>query len=177
MSTKIAFVLLVFVAAATMATHAQVEVFVPSTASGAFGNPVDQVNPLISAVTVSGPGTITVTYVSGTVNGVGPNGTTTNMGSQQLPLQEANGVAGGPVNNIYSLIGVFVPQARTNARGFQAVDGTKDVARIGILPNRLFFVGETKTFDVDQAGTFFLGINDEIVGDNSGGFDVMVSVQ
>jgi hypothetical protein len=167
--------LALLIAVTATAAYGQVEVYIPSNASGAFGNPSDQAVPLIPALTVTGPGTITVTYVDGLVNGVGPNGTTTNMRNHQLPLQEAQGFAGGPVNNIYCLMGVFVPQARVDTRGFQAVDGTKAVARIGILPSKLFFIGESQTFDVNGAGTLYLGINDEIVGDNSGGFTVTVT--
>ena len=77
-SAALVLTILVLILTAT-ATSAQTTVFVPGNASGYFGNPVDQVNPLVSALTVNGPGTITVTYVSGTVNfgtGVeaGPNG-------------------------------------------------------------------------------------------------------
>jgi hypothetical protein len=60
-------------------------------------------------------------------------------------------------------------------RGFQAVDGTKSVSRVGIKPNLLRFVGESFTFNVGQAGTLCLGINDTLVDDNSGGFTVTVS--
>jgi hypothetical protein len=53
--------------------------------------------------------------------------------------------------------------------GFNALDGTKDVTSVGIMPNYLFFIGTGKTFSVHQPGTLFLGINDCLVGDNSGG--------
>jgi len=181
-STKIAFVLLLFVAAATMAAPAQTQVFVPGNTNGAFGNQVDLIVPLVPAITVDGPGTITVTYVSGTVDfgagvEVGPNGGPWDVGTWQLPLQEAKGVAGGKVNNDGALIGVFVPHARLIHKGFSPIDGTKDAARVGIMPGWLFFIGEGKTIDAKEAGTLFLGINDCWVGDNSGGFNVEVSVQ
>ena len=51
-TTKIAFLLVLFLAAATMAASAQTQVFVPGNASGYFGNPADQINPLVSAITV-----------------------------------------------------------------------------------------------------------------------------
>jgi len=162
-----------------MAAQAQqdVQVFVPGNASGYFGNPADQMNPLVSAITVSGPGTITVTYVSGTVDiggvEVDPNGITQHN-CPQAPLQEARGVSGGTCNHAGGLIGVFVPASRVSRKGFTAVDGTKGVVSVGILPC-LFFVGTGETFDVKGAGTLFLGINDEHVSDNSGGFTVEVT--
>ena len=62
-NTTIALVVVLFVCAASMAAPAQqdVQVFVPGNASGFFGNPADVVVPLVPAITVSGPGTITVT--------------------------------------------------------------------------------------------------------------------
>ncbi len=182
-STKIALGLVLFVAAATMTAPAQTQVFVPGNASGWFGNSVDLLVPLVPAIAVSGPATITVTYVSGTVNwgdgDVGPNGGPyTNSGGFQFPLQEAKGVASPrQIGNIAALIGVFVPQSRVNASGFTAIDGTKNATRVGIMPNGLFFVGEGTTLTVTGAGTLFLGINDTLTGDNSGGFTVTVSAQ
>ena len=182
-STKVALVLLLFAFAATIAAPAQTQIFVPANTTGAFGNKVDLIVPLVPAITVDGPATITVSYLSGTVDWgagtqVGPNGEfwDTNHGWQD-PLQEAKGIAGGTVNNHAALIGVFVPQARAAHKGFSAIDATKDAARIGIMPGWLFFIGEGKTIDAKEAGTLFLGINDCWVGDNSGGFNVEVSVQ
>ena len=59
---------------------------------------------------------------------------------------------------------------------FQPVDGTKALARHGIVPSTLVFVGTGKTFWVFEAGTLYLGINDYFVDDNGGGFNVTVSV-
>ena len=178
-TTKIAFLLVLFLAAATMAASAQTQVFVPGNASGYFGNPADQINPLVSAITVNGPGTITVTYVSGTVDiggvEVDPNGIT-QKDCPQTPLQEAIGISGGTCYHVGGLIGVFAPASTVSRSGFTAVDGTKGTVRIGIMPG-LFFIGTSKTFEVKGAGTLFLGINDEHVSDNSGGFTVSVSVQ
>ena len=59
---------------------AQTSVFVSGRATGGFGYPdLDGDVPFVTALTVGGPGTITVTYVSGTVNWApgqpnGPNG-------------------------------------------------------------------------------------------------------
>lgn len=178
--TRIVFALLVFAAAAITAP-AQTQVFVPGTTNGGFGYAIDQTVPLVQAVSVDGPAKIAVTYVGGLVNwgggNVGPNGGSWDEGNGQLPLQEARGVAGGKVKNIGALVGVFVPQARVKHKGFSPVDGTKWIAPVGIMPGWLFFIGENKTFDTKEAGTLFLGINDQDVGDNSGGFNVEVTVQ
>jgi len=174
--------LLVLTVAATTAA-AQTQVFVPGNASGFFGNPVNLMVPLVSAITVSGPSWIIVTYVSGKVDfgagfGVGPNGVTFTQGYYaQIPLQEAAGVSAQISPKEGALIGVFVPQWRVQQAGFSALDGTKNVTPAGIRPSDLFFIGRGKTFRASEAGTLFLGINDNGVVDNSGGFNVTVSAQ
>jgi len=179
-SIKIALVVLLFISASTVMATAQTQVFVPGNASGDFGSPVDQVNQLVPAITVNGPGTITVTYVSGTVDiggvEVDPEGITQHN-CPQTPLQEAQGVAGGRCNHVGGLLGAFVSQGKVDYPGFSPVDGSKNAATVGVMPGLLFFIGESKTLAVNQAGTLFLGINDEHVGDNSGGFNVEVTVQ
>jgi len=183
-STKIALVLLLFVAAATMAAHAQTQVFVPGTASGCFGNGgVEACTPMVAGLTVNGPGTITVAYVSGTViwtlNGdppAGPEGVTCDWcQGGQPPLDEGHGIVHQKQTRLAALIGVFVPQARAAHKGFSAIDGTKAAVQVGIMPGWLFFIGQSKTFDVKESGTLFLGVNDYWVGDNSGGFNVEVT--
>jgi hypothetical protein len=181
-SAKIALALVAFVAAATMAARAQTSVFVPGNTNGGFGNPIDTVVPLVPAITVSEPSRITITYLSGTVTDAagidtGPTGTDWNQNGAQSPLQEAKGVSGGTIHNLDALIGVFVPARKVSAWKFRPVDGTKDVVKIGIMSNTLFFVGTGRTFRVSEAGTLYLGINDYFVGDNGGGFSVIVSVQ
>jgi len=179
---KVAFVLAILVAAATMAARAQNQIFVPGNASGFFGNPADEMNPLVSAITVTGPGNITVTYDSGKVTDAGgidtgPDGVPC-KNCAQLPLEEAKGTWNNVrAPHLDALIGVFVPASRVNQSGFAAVDGTKGVVPVGIMPNGLFFIGTGKTFPVTEAGTLYLGINDYAVGDNGGGFNVTVSVQ
>ncbi len=173
--------ILVLIAAATSAA-AQTQVYVPGNASGFFGNPADIQVPMVAALTVSGPGTITVTYVSGMVNygwGLsGPKGVPIDSGwDVQFPLQEAIGVTAPTATRVAALIGVFVPQSRVQEAGFSALDGTKNVTPFGIMPGGLFFIGTGKTFSVHEAGTLFLGINDCGVGDNSGGFTVTVAAQ
>ena len=172
-------VLVLTFAAATLA--AQTSVFVPGNASGDFGYPTQNVIVrLIPALTVSGPGTITVTYVSGTVDWApgkptGPGGAPWPYSGCQLPLQEVNGVSQKRATNIGALMGVFVPQRRTQEVGFSAIDGTKNATPAGILPTQLKFVGTSRTFTVTEAGTLYLGINDCEVADNSGGFNVTVT--
>jgi hypothetical protein len=165
------------VAVSTLAA-AQVTVFVSGKASGDFGNPVATLVPFVPALTVTGPGTIQITYISGTVQfgggPTGPNGASWDNGPLQTPLQETKDVAHGHVNNLAALIGAFVPKSRVDAPGFRAVDGTKNLTVAGIVPSRLFFIGTSETIQVHSAGTLFLGINDEGIEDNSGGFMVQV---
>jgi len=182
-NTRIVLALLIFIAGAMLAASAQTQVFVSGQANGAFGGPIDMTVPYVPSVTVTGPATITVTYLDGMIsdnNGeeIGPNGEDLNCGhTYQMPLQEARGIAGGVCHNLDALIGVFVPQARAGHQGFSPLDGTKGVTRVGIMPNKLFLIGEGKTFDVAEAGTLYLGINDCWVSDNGGGFNVDVTVQ
>jgi hypothetical protein len=125
------------------------------------------------------PGTIQVTYISGMVQfgggPTGPNGAPWELGGVQAPLQEAKGVAHGQVNNLAALIGVFMPKSKVDKPGFQAIDGTKNLTAVGIVPTKLFFIGTSETIHVSGAGTLFLGINDEGIEDKSGGFTVQVS--
>ena len=175
--------ILILLIAAAVSTAAQTNVFVPGNASGFFGNPADIQVPLVAALTVSGPGTITVTYASGTItdggggSNIGPGGVPWTMNGAQSPLNEALGAKVGEISNLDALIGVFVPQYRAQHNGFKALDGTKNVTPVGIMPSGLFFIGTGKTFSVTEAGTLFLGINDWGVADNGGGFNVIVSVQ
>jgi len=179
--TKIVLALLMFVAAAALVAPAQTQVFVSGQTNGAFGGPIDLTIPYVPAITVDGPATITVTYLDGTVTDAGlvdtgPNGVDWDCDkSWQTPLQEVHGMAGGKCSNLDALIGIFVPQSRTTHNGFNPLDGTKGLTRIGIMPNQVFFIGEGKTFDVTEAGTLYLGINDCYVSDNGGGFNVEVS--
>lgn len=167
---------------ATTTTAAQTTVFVPGNTNGCFGNPVDTCVPLVAAFTVSGGGRITVSYVSGTVTdccgvNAGPDGapwTWTNNRSQ-APLQEKFGVVVKKITKLDALIGVFVPQSRVLRKGFSALDGTKGVSPVGIMPDGLFFIGTGKTIWVSEAGTLFLGINDCWISDNGGGFTVTVT--
>jgi hypothetical protein len=90
-------------------------------------------------------------------------------------MQEAAAISGGEVGDIDALIGIFVPKARVAAQGFSPVDGAKPLAPVGLLPSKLFFIGTGKTFTVRQAGTLFLGINDDNAATNGGGFLVLIT--
>jgi len=177
-SAALMLAVLVLTVAATNAA-AQTQVFVPGNTNGCFGNAVDECIPLVAALTVSGPGKISVAYISGTVTDVGvntgPDGVPWTDPRFQIPLQEKLGVWLWRMTHLDGLIGVFVPQSKVQRKGFSALDGTKGVTRVGIMPDGLFFIGSGKTFHVSEAGTLFLGINDCWVGDNGGGFTVMVT--
>jgi len=178
----LALVTVVLVAAAPTAARAD-DIFVPGNASGFFGNPADQQNAMVAAITVTGPGTITVTYDSGLVtwdaagDTTGPDGVAcSSCKGAQTPLNEAQGLGLQDIDKVGALIGVFVPQSRVQRKGFGALDGTKDAPPdVGIMPGGVFFIGEGTQFDVKGAGTLYLGINDWQVGDNSGGFNVTVT--
>jgi hypothetical protein len=55
------------------------------------------------------------------------------------------------------------------------VDGTKDHVGVGLLPSSLFFIGTSKRLSVSQAGTLFLGINDDNAAGNGGGYNVLIT--
>lgn len=161
---------------------AQIKVTVPGNASGHFGNPSDLHVPLVQAITVNGPATIKISYASGTVTGVGgvttgPDGVPWDTDGSQTPLQEGTGVAGGTVLNMDALIGAFVPKQRyESSPGFRALDGTKGVVPVGIVPEALFFVGDGITYEATEAGRLYLGINAWLVANNKGAYKVNVSV-
>jgi hypothetical protein len=171
--------LLLFTTAAIPA-RAQTTVTVPGNASGHFGNPADLIVPFVPAITVSGPSSITVKYVSGTVTApggvnAGPKGVPWSATGAQSPLEEAWALKNGTIPDLDALIGVFVSQRRKNRPGFQAIDGTKNLAAAGIAPDLLFTIGEGTTVQTNEAGTLYLGINAWHVVDNSGGFVVEIS--
>ena len=159
---------------------------ISSFASGNFGAGYahqTMQTPLVRAITVPGPGTITVTYVSGSwcahdgTDCSGANGTAINdpSGVWYDPLQEASGVAVSASQSAIALMGAFVPQLLTQQAGFVAMDGTKLTSGVGIMPNQLFFVGAINYIPVSGPGTLYLGINDWYVDDNSGALTVTVS--
>lgn len=177
MSAAVLVSLLVAISATAQTSAA---VFVPGNTLGRFGNPsVSGNQPYVIGIVATGPGTIVVTYVSGTVTdgslNTGPNGAPWNMASGQTPLQEAVGVSGGVVGDLDALIGTFIPQSRVQAPGFSPVDGTKDIAPVGLVPSALFFIGTRKILKVRQAGTLYLGINDDNAVTNSGGYLVWIT--
>jgi len=178
MARRLTLTVLVLIVAAAATTASARRVYVSSRASGCFGNGDGGCKPLVTALAASGPGTIT-TRAWGKVNfgpGVaGPNGVPECYSDWQQPLQEAKGIAHGCIKHGAALIGVFIPQSWVQQQGFQALDATKNLAQVGVKPGWLFFVGKDKKFQVKEAGTLFLGINDSGVDDNSGGFHVNVT--
>ena len=174
-------VLFFLIAAGTATAQTTATVFVAGNTLGDFGNPsVDGNQPYVTGIVATGPGTIVITYLSGTVTdgpdvNTGPDGTTWDFGTQQAALQEASGISGGTIDNFDALIGIFVPQSRVQAPGFSPVDGTKDLVRVGLLPSTLFFIGTGKRLSVSGAGTLFLGINDDNAASNGGGYNVLIT--
>lgn len=181
------------IASIAIRAGAQTQVTVPGNASGLFGNHHDRNAPglfgnhddrrvpFVPAITVDGPATIKISYVSGTVTGMGgvdsgPNGVSWDTHRNQSPLQEKDGIAGGRIPNLDALLGAFVGKRRSDSPKFSAIDGTKGVVRVGIVPEALFFVGEGITYEAKEAGTLYLGINDWINSNNRGEFVVDVSV-
>ncbi len=156
-------------------------VIVPGNATGGFGNPASGYVNLVPALVVKGPGTIQISYKSGIVTDAGgvfsgPYGVPwTESNYLQFPLQETIGTQSNTWKNLDALIGAFVPASTTAIPGFAPVDGTKQLAHVGISPNALFFVGAYTTVEVSGPGTLFLGINDPIVGDNGGSYTVSVT--
>jgi|HubBroStandDraft_4_1064222.scaffolds.fasta_scaffold311497_2 hypothetical protein len=172
----------VLLASGTVAGQTTATVFVPGNTLGDFGNPsVDGNQPYVAGIVATGPGKIVITYLSGEVTdccpdfSTGPDGTPFYFGTGQSALQEALGISGGTVTHTDALIGIFVPRYRVQAPGFKAVDGAKNVARVGLLPSDLFFIGTDKTITVLEAGTLFLGINDDNAASNGGGYNVLVT--
>ena len=92
--------------------------------------------------------------------------------------------------NIGGLIGAFVPQSRVRSNNFIALNDNPDpdIATFGSLIPRpiisgsipsdaLFLVGSGPfTFEAQEDGTLFLGVNDASVSNNSGAFTVSITV-
>jgi hypothetical protein len=116
-------VLFFLIAAGTATAQTTATVFIPGNTLGDFGNPsVDGNQPYVTGIVATGPGTIVVTYLSGTVTdccpelSTGPDGTPFDFGSGQSALQEAAGIAGGTIDDLDALIGIFVPQSSSSPR-------------------------------------------------------------
>jgi len=169
--------ILIITAAATTASAKHV--YVGGKATGCFGNADTACKTLVTGIAVSGPGTITIS-ASGRVKWgggaySGPNGRSACIPDYQKPLQEAQGIAHGCVKNVGALFGVFVAQSWVQQEGFQPFDATKNLVQVGIKPGGLILVGRNKKLQVKEAGTLFLGINDDGVQDNGGRFSVNIT--
>jgi hypothetical protein len=152
-------VLFFLIAVGTSPAQTTATVFIPGNTLGDFGNPsVDGNQPYVTGIVATGPGTIAITYLSGLVTdccpdfSTGPDGAIWNFGTGQSALQEALGIAGGTIDNVDALIGIFVPQSRVQATGFSPVDGTKDRVGVGLLPSALFFIGTSKRYQQEAIG-------------------------
>jgi hypothetical protein len=129
----------VYFVLAIMATlgAANADVIVPGNASGGFGSPTDQINPLIAAVTVTGPAVTQITATGCLTDAVGPacitpDGFSFTSGAGELtPLQEA-GVFSLPTDpGTDGLMGAFVPATIAGQPLFQAIDSTNPACRPG----------------------------------------------
>jgi len=159
---------------------ANADVIVPGKASGGFGSPSDQMNPLIPALTVAGPAVIQITATGCLTDVVGPACITpdgfsfTGNSAELTPLQEA-GVFPPPTDpRTDGLMDALVPATIANQPTFQAIDSRNPACHPGpcIDPGLLSPIGTNNFLIVQQAGTLFLGIDDFIIGDNGGRFDV-----
>ncbi len=164
-----------------------VTVVVPATASGNFGFPTDNaVTPMVKAITVTKATTIRIFYISGNWSGSSllplsdANGQNAFPGRDygvyyQPPLFEANGVTGVESRNIMALIGAFIPKTLVDDPEFTPMDGTKKSNGVGIMPDKLFFIGSDNTIQTTGAGTLYLGVNDMTASDNSGALTIKIT--
>lgn len=153
-------------------------VTVPGNASGGFGSPSDQTTPFVLAIKVRLASSITIT-ATGCVTDAGISCVTPDGFSffgMLTPLQEA-GLAGNPDTHVDGLIGAFVPAVTAANPNFKPIDNANPACSPGPCIDRtqVFFIGSSKTFAVGEAGTLYLGIDDFIVGDNGGSFQVTIS--
>jgi hypothetical protein len=175
-----------FLPITTFAKTVTVTVIVPATASGNFGGSGDSNSTaLVKAITVTKATTIKISHVDGEWRSSNTNTypyTDANghdapiSAADQLPLQQVTGVRGSAgVTNSMALIGAFIPKALINSSTFTPVDGTKKSRGLGIMPDKLFFVGTDNVIQTNGAGTLYLGVNDCCVGDNSGSLTIEVT--
>lgn len=163
-----------------------VTVIVPATASGNFGyySAASDANAtaLVKAVTVTKATTIKLSHVDGEWRAsdslplADANGHDWSAGDwEQAPLQEASGVTGVKTKNLMALVGAFIPKSLVDSSIFTPVDGTKKSRGLGIMPDKLFFVGTDNVIQTNGAGTLYLGVNDPYVSDNSGSLTVEIT--
>ncbi len=175
-------------------------VTVDSKATGGFGFHPGEVppagTPMISGFVFSDRSTVVV-IATGTIDLAGvpelqdisPDGTAfvgdqfgqTRADFGYLPLEE-DSVDGGANFILFSntlpdagaLIGAFVLKSTIDSPGFSPKD--EDFGTPGIASNQLFFIGaDPFEFKAKEAGTLFLGINDNRAFNNTGSFDVTLS--
>ncbi len=173
----------VLLASGTVAAQTTATVFVPGNTLGDFGNPsVDGNQPYVTGIVATGPGKVVISYLSGEVTDCCLDFSTGTRRDAVLlwnrpisPSRSIGNLRRHVVTHTDALIGIFVPRYRVEAPGFKAVDGAKNIARVGLLPSDLFFIGTAKTITVLEAGTLFLGINDDNAASNGGGYNVLIT--
>lgn len=142
----------------TLTTTVQAKtLIVPSKATSDF----------VKAITVSSPSLIQLTATgkisSGAVKNITPKGASKNLATCQnqflachpLSLHKSAGVDFKTVSDFGALIGYFVPASTQH-------------------PSTMFFVGNYNEYVATEAGSLFLGINENDATDNTGNFSVQV---
>jgi predicted secreted protein len=142
----------------TIATSVQSKtITIPSKATTDF----------VKAMTVTTPSLIQLTATgkisSGAVKNITPKGVSKTLTTCQnqflachpLPLHKSAGVDFKTVPDFGALIGYFVPESTQH-------------------PTLLFFVGNYTEYVASEAGSLFLGINENDAADNTGNFSVQV---
>ena len=178
-----------------------VEVTVDAQVNGSFGFHPAGANEgldMVQGYVFDGPTTVSIS-ASGTVllfpgaglENVPPDGVdfdggaigltrVTNLG--YTPLEEAEVDAGSDFTTFSTilfdsgaLVGAFVPEATVNSAGFEAKDD--DFGFPGISSDQLFLIGAGPfEFTATEAGTLFLGLNDNRPLNNEREFQVSISL-
>jgi serine/threonine protein kinase len=170
-------------------------VAIDARAAGGFGAKFgivdDRGRELVEAHVFTRPETVTI-GVTGKIDlhphrrqalGIGPRGISNPRGSSgcHLPLEEGAVDSHGfeslglIMKNVGAVFGAFVPATVTSLRGFRPLDD--DISFEGISSDSLFLVGEGLEFTATEPGTFYVGVNDCLPGNNSGSFTARVSRQ
>lgn len=135
-------------------------IVVPSKATTDFVNAMTVTTPSLIQLTATGK------ISSGTVKNITPKGVSKNLTTCQnqflachpLPLHKSVGVDFKTVSDFGALVGYFVPEATQH-------------------PTPLFFVGNYTEYVASEAGSLFLGINENDATDNTGSFSVQVTAK
>jgi inhibitor of cysteine peptidase len=134
------------------------KVSVPSTST---------LNAFVKAITVTSPSLIKLSasgkISSGHVKNITAKGVSLSVDNcnttapcHPLPLHKSSGVDFKEVFDFGALVGYFVPESTQK-------------------PSTLFFVGSNGEYVASEAGSLFLGINDNFSADNTGQFSVAIA--